>query len=725
MSMSNFQAVVPEGAPVSHVQPTEAPPAQPDLIEQLYVELGDKVPPALEQFVGQTLAKFAWKSRAANGVSGQLDVVLEKATRSARAGAQQLTLDFRCTPKSGAAVSIAVIINPVRSTKNGTLLYRSNTGGSFRAWDCAAVVNDELRQENAFSRPTGIAAIEHFGTVWFGNQQDALKQGIASGVERVGHPIVHPKLAELWPKYSLSSKKREWAVAKAPTLLHAETISLNADEWAAGLLVFCLWGLLLRTLAEPEESIAFDGVTAPDARGLPNAEAYWPRRSVDLTAPGVQDALLKEGLVIPWHVVEAACAALNAGKHVIFTGPPGCGKSKLSGVLASLATGRDPLMVTASPAWTSGDLVGRYFPRRDGNGLEFKPGFFLRAIDEGNRWLVIDEFNRANIDECFGELFSVLADDVVELPFEEELQGKTAEGAEAVYGQVRIVPPRRGGRAEAAAHTNTVNYEVGPAFRLIGTMNDADRSSLHQLSFALLRRFHIIRVEAPAAQEVEKVIRAAMARASDDLMLSTAAYRLTRKGKRASALELDMILPRLTELFARDLTKRTTRSYTDLVQERVVGLATVQDILRFVAEGIRGPSQGKDVAQVATDHLTDDLSEHTEATCASFLAIGVALSVFPQLDALTADARLAAVKHMVSVFNSKGDKPLLMRRIVAGDPGSDCALKIALIDHTDPTDYDFDQDHYVSVAEFLVEELCQQYRGTEEAEEFGRLLATQ
>jgi len=104
--MSNFQAVTPEGAPVSHVQQTEAPPAQPDLIEQLYVELGDKVPPALEQFVGQTLAKFAWKSRAANGASGQLDVMLEKATRSARTGAQQLTLDFRCTPKSGSAVSV-------------------------------------------------------------------------------------------------------------------------------------------------------------------------------------------------------------------------------------------------------------------------------------------------------------------------------------------------------------------------------------------------------------------------------------------------------------------------------------------------------------------------------------------------------------------------------------------------------------------------------------------
>src|SRR5262249_10899735 len=163
------------------------------------------------------------------------------------------------------------------------------------------------------------------------------------------------------------------------------------------------------------------------------------------------------------HVVEAACAALNAGKHVIFTGPPGCGKSKLAGVLAASATGREPLMVTASPAWSSGDLVGRYFPRRDAPGLEFRPGFFLRVMDEGNRWLVIDEFNRANIDECFGELFSVLADDVVELPFDEEVAQHAGDGAPAQIAPVRIVPARRSARAgDATASATTVDYAVGP-----------------------------------------------------------------------------------------------------------------------------------------------------------------------------------------------------------------------------------------------------------------------
>ncbi|NUP07984.1 MAG: AAA domain-containing protein [Polyangiaceae bacterium] len=723
MSTSTYPSQ-PEGAPVSHVQANK--PA--NLIDLLYDELGDKLAPALDEFIGPSVARFAWKSRAASGANGQLEISLQKVNRSSRSGAAKLVLDFRCEPKGGEPVGVAITLNPIRQVAKGTLTYRIQIGANNREWECAVYENEELTSQPGFARPTGIAALDHFGSIWCANQQEAAKHGVATGVERLGNPILNANIEAFWPRFQLASKKREWALAKPPAIQVTDKVTVNAKEWASGVLAFCLWALLLRTVTEPDERIPFDALTGADLKGLPPPDLYWPRRAVDLTAPQVQDALLKEGLVIPWHVIEAACAALNAGKHVIFTGPPGCGKSKLSGVLASLATGREPLMVTASPAWTSGDLVGRYFPRRDGNGLEFKPGFFLKSIDEGNRWLVIDEFNRANIDECFGELFSVLADDVVELPFEEELSEAT-EAAPARFGAVRILPARRGvrGAETAVTHTNTVDYAVGPAFRLIGTMNDADRSSLHQLSFALLRRFHIIRVEAPPANEVEKVIQTAVKTATEDLTLETAAYKLTRKGKRATSasIELPMALPRLTELFARDLTKRKDRAYTDLVQERVVGLATVQDIVRFVAEGIRGPTTGRDAAQVSTDHLGDDakLEDHAQAMCASFLAIGVALSVFPQLDALTSEARLAAVKHIVDVFQPKGGPPVLMRRIEAGDRGTEGALKLALIDHADPTQFDFDNDKHVSIAEFLVEELFQQYRGTEEAQAFARLLS--
>ncbi len=716
-------AAMPSAVPSGQHQ-TELPPSV-EGIDQLYSALVDRLPDALDAFCKQPLAKFQWRSRAASGASGQLAVSLNEVRRSARAGSGQLTLDFECTPQVGQPVVVSMILAPFRQTKNGSLNYRATLGTGLRQWECAVEDEGGLSAQASFARPTGLAALEHLAAVWFGTQQEAAKHGVATGVQRAGNPILHPLLEQFWPRFNSTPKARVWGLARPPGLSANDPIDIHPQEWAASVLVFCLWTMMLRTLTEPDELIPFDALAQPEARGLPPADFYWPRRSVDLTTSEVQDALNKEGLVIPWHVIEAACAALNAGKHVIFTGPPGCGKSKLAGVLAGLATGRDPLMVTASPAWTSGDLIGRYFPRRDGNGLEFRPGFFLRAVDEGNRWLVIDEFNRASIDECFGELFSVLADDAVELPFEEELPSKPGHADAVPVGTVRILPARRGVRSAetSAMNASTVDYAVGPGFRLVGTMNDADRSSLHQLSFALLRRFHIIRVEAPAAADIDRVIEATAKRATEDLMLESLAYRL-RKGKKSAALELAHVLPTLKDLFARELTKRKDRAYTDLVQERVVGLATVQDIIRFVAEGIRGSSQGKDANHVLTDHLVDDLKleEHAEATCASFLAIGITLSVFPQLDALTPESRRAAVKHIVQVFQPKGADPILMRRVEAAAADSEADLKLTLIDHTDPTAYDLDGDRHVSIVEFLIEELCQQYRGTEEAREFLEIL---
>ena len=64
-----------------------------------------------------------------------------------------------------------------------------------------------------------------------------------------------------------------------------------------------------------------------------------------------------------------------------------------------------------------------------------------------------------------------------------------------------------------------------------------------------------------------------------------------------------------------------------------------------------------------------------------------------------------------------------MRRVEAGRADGESGLRLALIEHTDPTVYDFDKDRFVSIAEFLIEELCQQYRGTDDALEFGRLIA--
>jgi hypothetical protein len=113
-------------------------------------------------------------------------------------------------------------------------------------------------------------------------------------------------------------------------------------------------------------------------------------------------------------------------------------------------------------------------------GRVFRAGVVTDAIESG-RWLIIDEFNRANVDQAFGELFSVLA------------------------GQTVVLPHRR---SEFAPPLSLVPYGSEPPagtepiclpkpWRIIATMNTSDRGLLFTFSRALMRRFAFINVCSP------------------------------------------------------------------------------------------------------------------------------------------------------------------------------------------------------------------------------------
>lgn len=399
--------------------------------------------------------------------------------------------------------------------------------------------------------------------------------------------------------------------------------------------------------------------------GFPDIDKYKAHRAVNLNPATVIERLEDNELYFPWHVVESACSALNAGKHVIFTGPPGCGKSKLSVFLAKEATGEAPLISTASPAWTSGDLLGRYLPDRSGNGLKFQEGFFLRALGQGtqgknqrSRWLIIDEFNRADIDACFGELFSVLADDSVELPFRQEVASGENE-TQTASEPVRIIP------GDQEAETDA-DYLVPEEFRLIGTMNDADRSGLNNLSFALMRRFAIIPVEAPSKTHVKQIIKNSISKTTrKDLNLEAYGWNVSLKGTRRC--QLDQIEDELVELFARK--GDSSASFENLVSEGVVGVAVIGDIIRFVGEGLRAETESEDVRR--SDGLKErwgkGLDERAKGLTLSYLALAVVLQVYPQLEALGSSSSreenrlLKAIRHIFTAIHQEGNALPMVR----------------------------------------------------------------
>lgn len=253
--------------------------------------------------------------------------------------------------------------------------------------------------------------------------------------------------------------------------------------------------------------------SALNAFPLINAQNAIINTQVPILSPGkLKEKCLFAGLHFSDELYQTVCVAINSGRHIIFTGPPGCGKSQLAEQVGTLATeifygkkGADasPKFVTASPSWTSGEVIGRYFPSRNQNSpLEFHPGIFLEAVKH-KRCLVIDEINRANMDECFGELFTVLAGQACDLVYQDAIADSRDEDGKLTYGPIKIVPYQLEDLSEIPGYCI---YSMGDGFRLIGTMNTFDRSALHQMSFALMRRFDVIPVSAPSKDQILTII---------------------------------------------------------------------------------------------------------------------------------------------------------------------------------------------------------------------------
>lgn len=181
-----------------------------------------------------------------------------------------------------------------------------------------------------------------------------------------------------------------------------------------------------------------------------------------------------------------------SGKNLILVGPPGTGKSKVAKLIAR-SYKANYKMVTAMSDWSSYDTIGGYKPNHNGE-LYFDSGIFLSVLkDENNlqknQWLIIDEMNRADIDKAFGSFFSTLSGDDVDLGLKNQNRPITL----SLQRSRNIDEPQ-----------DQNEYIIPNDWRLIGTINTFDKSSLYEMSYAFMRRFAFVQINVP--QNIDKEI---------------------------------------------------------------------------------------------------------------------------------------------------------------------------------------------------------------------------
>ena len=202
--------------------------------------------------------------------------------------------------------------------------------------------------------------------------------------------------------------------------------------------------------------------------------------TVDSAAPLVPysaDDIVKEGCFLDRDEIDRILNRLRAKKNIILQGPPGTGKTWLARRLAFALMGqRDESKVRAvqfHPNLSYEDFVRGWRPTGSGT-LSLVDGIFMEAIKAASKdpalfVVVIEEINRGNPAQMFGELLTLL----------EAGKRTPSEALELCY------PDVDGKRRPVHIPENLF---------VIGTMNVADRS-LALVDMALRRRFAFVDLE--------------------------------------------------------------------------------------------------------------------------------------------------------------------------------------------------------------------------------------
>ena len=208
-------------------------------------------------------------------------------------------------------------------------------------------------------------------------------------------------------------------------------------------------------------------------------EADTDTEEIEFTSYDIND-ILDDGCFLSEEALKSAISSLSEKKNLILQGPPGTGKTWLAKRLGYVLIGTKDRAVTRKrmraiqfhPSLSYEDFVRGWRPDGDGR-LSLIDGVFLEAVEAARAErdrpfvVIIEEINRGNPVQIFGEMLTLLEKD----------KRKEDEAVELAY-----------------SHSQGERIYIPDNLYVIGTMNIADRS-LALVDFALRRRFAFVSLE--------------------------------------------------------------------------------------------------------------------------------------------------------------------------------------------------------------------------------------
>ncbi len=225
---------------------------------------------------------------------------------------------------------------------------------------------------------------------------------------------------------------------------------------------------------------------------LPTALAPIPTTTI-VTPPKAASSTTQAPatLVIETRTERMIRRAVARFPFILLVGPPGTGK----GTLVSWVTEQvrqdpesfgfpadfdpNPVWRTPDESWSAFDLIGGLAPD-DTGALKWSPGTLPNAVGE-DRWLVLDETNRADMDKIMGPLLTWLSLQSVEI------------GRDAAHDGESITLDWA---SDEKSSFDDHSYSAGTSWRLFGTYNPADAQRVFRMGLALSRRFVVVPIPA-------------------------------------------------------------------------------------------------------------------------------------------------------------------------------------------------------------------------------------